>query len=141
MLFLKYSIMPLRRDLVVILVVLLLFMPIAAGAEMITGKVISRNDEQSSVILELDNGETIAILTPDLTLPHCVIEGQQVRVWGDFSADKTTFDASDIRGPGRNKIHDPTGVRFRLGKGSNQHKPAFGSSTRRKGRSRRHRRR
>ena len=129
------------RDLVTILPVILLLMPVMASAEMITGKVISRNDEQSSLILELDNGETITILTPDLTLPHCVVEEQQVRVWGDFSADKTTFDASDIRGPGRNNLHDPTGVRFRLDKGNTRHRSTFGSSKRRTGSGRRHRRR
>lgn len=106
---------PARSCIILILTMLLFSDP--ARAEMIKGEIISLQHQENTVTLHLKQHDTdeqplkIEATTP---LPDCVQEGNIVRVWGDFSTDKTTFIATDVRGSGPRFSTDSTGVRSRL---------------------------
>jgi hypothetical protein len=89
----------------------------SAHAEMITGTVVTVEREKGIFYLRTDRQQEIQVRTRLFQLPKRLIPGRQVRVWGDFSRDNTVFAATDIRGAGKNRHHDQTGVRARIGNG------------------------
>jgi len=89
----------------------------SAEAEMVTGTVLSVDREQSVFILSLAREQNIAVYTDIFPLPGRVATGRTVRIWGTYDSDSNNFIATDIRGPGRNLRHDPTGARARITSG------------------------
>lgn len=121
-----------RAYIIPLLAGLLFCIPAGARAEMLTGAVVSIDEQQRMFTLNVENttpsgpnAKNVVVTVPGSgsltyagrrTLPGCVQKGESVRVWGDFSLkDENTFLATAIRGTGGRSRHDPTGVRARLG--------------------------
>jgi len=103
-----------------------------AGAETLTGTVVSVEDQHFIVQEKLQEEtkttgrEFRVIFVPAKNKPHflgrpypyCVRIGKAIRLKGQWDTEKDIFLAEEIRGcPNRGKHHhDPTGVRARLGR-------------------------
>ena len=90
--------------------------PAIGRAEMISGMVLSLDQDENQVVLavETEDGQNqeVTVLS-DAPLPPCAEPGKTMRAWGSFN-DEQIFVAHDLRGPGRHFGKDPTGVRSRL---------------------------
>jgi len=94
----------------------LLSVPSPGWSEMLTGTVVSVDQKNREVVLDIgedqDSRRKVVIQAPD-DLPACALVGAQMRAWGSFAAGEATkFSATDLRGPGRRT--DATGVLSRL---------------------------
>ena len=101
----------------IFLLLLLISVPVAAGAEMLTGTVIAVNREQNSFILDPAGEGTLRVKKINSPLPARMKPGRQIRIWGSYDPTGTLFRATDIRGAGKRRHHDQTGVRARIGNG------------------------
>jgi len=102
------------------LLILFLFLisaPVPAGAEMMAGTVLTVDREQGTFVLRTDTRQEVEVHTDISPLPGRMMSGKRVRIWGVYDPDSQSFTATDIRGPGKNRQHDPTGVRARIGNG------------------------
>ena len=106
-----------RRSSKIFLLLCIIFAPVLAWAEMITGTVVAIDREQNSFVLHLDNKHTVQIKKLHSPLPGRMKPGRQIRIWGSYNPAGTIFEATDIRGAGNNRHHDQTGVRARFGNG------------------------
>ncbi|MBF0102978.1 MAG: hypothetical protein HQK77_18940 [Desulfobacterales bacterium] len=92
--------------------------------------VVSENISQPNDInatpneIPLVDSKTISVRYSSDQLPRCVVQGQTIRLWGNFIKDDT-FQALWIRGFRGAGHNDPTGVRLRFikGKGSCRRNP------------------
>lgn len=96
---------------------ILILAPAIAGAEMVSGTVLSVDREQGVIILRTDSQQALRVHTDISPLPRRMIAGKRIRIWGAYEPGINRFTATDIRGPGKSPHHDPTGVRARIGNG------------------------
>ncbi len=106
----------------IFLMLCIIFAPVLAWAEMITGTVVAIDREQNSFVLRLDGEHTVQIKKLHSPLPGRMKPGRQIRIWGSYNPAGTIFEATDIRGAGSNRHHDQTGVRARIGNGKYCHR-------------------
>jgi hypothetical protein len=109
-----------------------LFIANPAGAETLTGTVVSVTDKHFTVRAQLQEKpetterEFSVLFVPVKNkprflcqpYPHCVRIGRTIRLNGQWNKEKDLFLAEEIRGcPNHGRHHhDPTGVRARLGR-------------------------
>lgn len=113
----------------------------AYGQEFISGTILRINSEKPEILLglkELSGGgsrykQTVLIrpLQDNIfpkkegrsVFPDCVIEGEQIRIWGDWEGgNRQVFLANDIRGCKGGGCSDPTGIMSRLKRHSSPHR-------------------
>ncbi len=101
----------------IFLLLCLISTPVHAWAEMITGTVVAIDREQNSFILRIEGERTLQVRKMHSPLPRRMKPGRHIRIWGSYNSSGTAFRATDIRGVGKNRHHDQTGVRARIGNG------------------------
>ncbi len=117
-----------QADCFLLLILFIISAAAPAAAEMITGTVVSVDREQKVFLLRTDTRQEIEVQAN--RLPKRLISGRQIRVWGDYTVAHKKFTATDIRGAGKNRHHDQTGVRARIGNGKYCLKPGDTNSRR-----------
>lgn len=128
----------------------------ASAQEFLSGQIIKANIETMEIVIgsydhhNRESGSQQRILirpAKDNILPKqggkslfpdCVIEGDQIRIWGDWqNGEQDVFLAHDIRGCKGGGCSDPTGIMSRLKRFSESRRKNMGNS--RSGRGARHR--
>jgi len=100
-----------------LLLLVIISAPVPAGAEMMAGTVVSVDREQGTFVLRTEGQQEVQVHTGISQLPWRMIAGKKIRIWGKYGPDDKNFTATDIRGSGNKRHHDPTGVRARIGNG------------------------